>query len=175
MSYFWHFLTFFKSFNFKVLAPGVVGSLPLLLPLWKLKYVEGQQSHTKCWNSGYRWKNELYWHVVTSVNMCPHLVCNQTSDQCIHMRPPMAAENLQGPTLLNFKLPGYFAVLYCLISGLPLHHPTPPAETNSIPWPSQLPRGTDVCFKRWDHRASTCNGLSPGEYTVRSVNRDDSP
>ena len=57
------------------------------------------------------------------------------------------------------------------ISGLPLHHPTPPAETNSLrslPGTPQLPRRTDFRYERWDDGAPTRDRLSPGEHTLEA-------
>ena len=46
-------------------------------------------------------------------------------------------------------------------SGVPLHHPTPPAETDSLPRPPELPRRTELA--RRDNGTPARNGLSPGE------------
>lgn len=46
-------------------------------------------------------------------------------------------------------------------SGLPLHHPTPPAETDSLPRPPELPHRTELA--RRDDGTPARDELSPGE------------
>ena len=52
-------------------------------------------------------------------------------------------------------------------SGLPLHHPTPPAETDSLPRPPELPHRTE--FARRDDGTPARDELSPGERMLDSI------